>query len=102
VLQFKLGCQIQGMIIGGCGEMAFFEEGLDRRSNGRGEFVKHLHPSGAASRGRNSPCDEMAFLEEGLDRRYAQEWFRLDCVFIRACWGIGIFETTRNIVASAD
>jgi hypothetical protein len=44
VLQFKLGCQIQGMIIGRCGEMAFFEEGLDRRSNGRAEFVKHLHP----------------------------------------------------------
>jgi hypothetical protein len=48
VLQFQLGCQIQGMIIGRCADKAFFEEGLDRRSNGRGEFVKHLHPPFAA------------------------------------------------------
>jgi hypothetical protein len=49
VLQFQLGCQIQGMIIGRCAEKAFFEKGLDRRSNGRGEFVKHLHPPFAAA-----------------------------------------------------
>ena len=49
MLQFKLGCQFQGMNIGRCGEMAFFEEGVDRRPNGRGECAPNifiLHGSG--------------------------------------------------------
>ena len=57
MLQFKLGYQFQGMIIGRCGEMAFFEEGVDRRPNGRGECANIfiLHGSGRR-RARKSPA----------------------------------------------